>query len=111
MNFATLLRPAALALVIAAPLAQAQTSATEKCLAASFYPDGNELLGHCENALKVSKLDNATLAKVNLQIGQAIYFSHQPGVALSQATSAATRSLRNSHAAAWASSTGRGRSG
>ena len=84
MKIAALLRPAALALTLfaAAPLAQAGDGPVEKCLAASFYPDSSELMAHCEAAFNQSGVADAVMAQVNLQLGQAIYFSHRPGIAI-----------------------------
>ena len=85
MSFTALLRPAALAaaLATAMPLAQsAEPTAVENCLAASFYPDGNELYGFCSEAIAGEIADAKIRAKVNLQLGQALYFAHQPGMAL-----------------------------
>lgn len=84
MKVAELLRPAALtlALAIIAPVAQAGDGPVEKCLAASFYPDSSELMAKCETAIKQSGVPDAVMAQVNLQMGQAIYFSHRPGIAI-----------------------------
>lgn len=79
----------AMLLAFAAPVAKAApTTTAEKCLAASYYPDGQELYELCTEAIKDTSLDAKTRANANLQLGQAIYFSHRPGVAVPYLTEA-----------------------
>ena len=54
----------------------------DKCLAAPFYPDGSDLFRDCDAAIRLKNLDKGTAAKINLQLGQALYFAHRPGMAI-----------------------------
>ena len=60
----------------------AAQSIVEKCLAGSYYPDGGQVYDDCEAALKTAGLPDKTLAKINLQMAEALYFAHRPNLAL-----------------------------
>ena len=62
--------------------APANAGNLEDCLSASFYPDDGELLIDCNLALLNPYTTAKDRAKVQLQIGQALYFMQSPGMAI-----------------------------
>lgn len=60
----------------------AAATSVERCLAAPYYPDGSEAMRICGEAIQQKDLPPATAAKINLQLGQAIFFAHRPGLAI-----------------------------